>query len=268
MSIVTLAGFITWVLLAPGNAALPLKPPKHGGVYVIAHRGVHDGIPENTLPAYEKAIEIGADFIEIDVRTSKDGRFVSIHNAGVDAYTRDAEGPVASFTFDQLRALDIGSRVGPKWKETRIPAFEEILDLCKGRIGIYLDLKNAPIPELARIVKTRGMEHEVVWYMGGSMAPLLRAECPECIEMPDPGPEMFLPGLLSTVKPRIVATTWKHCSQVFVEKCHAAGALVFSDDDGPETWPLLLERGVDGIQTDHPEELIRLLDARGKSREK
>ncbi|HOV75198.1 MAG TPA: glycerophosphodiester phosphodiesterase family protein [Candidatus Hydrogenedentes bacterium] len=266
MCLMALIGCMAWAMLAAGNEALPLKPPKQGGVYVIAHRGVHDGIPENTLPAYKKAIEIGADFVEIDVRTTKDGHFVSIHNGEVNAYTKDAEGPVASFTLEQLRAMDIGSRVGPQWKEARIPTLEEILELCKGRIGIYLDLKNAPIPELARIVKARGMEHEMVWYIGGSMAPLLRSECPDCIAMPDPGPEMFLPGLLSTVKPRIVATTWKHCSRTFVEKCHASGALVFCDDGGPETWQPLLERGVDGIQTDRPEELIRLLGDRDKNR--
>lgn len=268
MDIAAMVGLAMCAVLAAGNAALPLDPPKHGGVYVIAHRGAHEGIPENTLPAYEKAIELGVDFVEIDTRTTKDGAIVSIHNGEVDAYTKDAKGPVASFTLEQLRAMDIGSRVGPQWKETRIPTFDEILDTCKGRIGIYLDLKNAAIPDLAKLIHARGMEHDIVWYIGGSMVPILRKECPECIEMPDPGPEMFLPSLLTGVKPRVVASTWKHCSKTFVEKCHAAGALVFTDDGGPDTWQPLLERGVDGIQTDHPADLIRLLDERGKAKEK
>ncbi|MFP6616763.1 MAG: glycerophosphodiester phosphodiesterase [Candidatus Hydrogenedentota bacterium] len=48
-------------------------PPRNGGIYVIAHRGAHQGIPENTLEAYQKAIDLGCDFVEIDVRTTKDG---------------------------------------------------------------------------------------------------------------------------------------------------------------------------------------------------
>ena len=65
MNITAMAGCAVCMALAAGNAALPLNPPRHGGVYVIAHRGAHDdGIPENTLPAYKKAIELGADFVE------------------------------------------------------------------------------------------------------------------------------------------------------------------------------------------------------------
>jgi len=64
----------------------PLKPPRHGDIYVIAHRGAHNGIPENSIPAYQKAIDLGADFVEVDIRTSSDGHFISIHNSTVDAY--------------------------------------------------------------------------------------------------------------------------------------------------------------------------------------
>ena len=108
---------------APGED-LPLRAPKHGGVYVVAHRGAHEGIPENTLAAYQKAIDLGVDFVEIDVRTTKDGRFVSIHNSTVDAYGDGATGEVMDFTLAELRALDIGSRVGPEWEGAKVPTFD------------------------------------------------------------------------------------------------------------------------------------------------
>ena len=72
---------VVWGLL--GDSPAGLKPPKHDGVYVVAHRGAHEGIPENTLPAYQKAIDLGADFVEIDVRTTKDGKFTVEFSATV-----------------------------------------------------------------------------------------------------------------------------------------------------------------------------------------
>ena len=82
------------------------KPPNNGDVYVVAHRGAHQGIPENSLPAYQKAIDLGADFVEIDVRTTKDGELVSIHNGTVDAYGEGFSGEVAEMTgFSSLTSF-------------------------------------------------------------------------------------------------------------------------------------------------------------------
>ncbi len=67
LSLVVVLFFCTFVVAAEPRF---YQLPKHGNIYVIAHRGVHHGIPENTLPAYQKAIELGADFVEIDVRTT------------------------------------------------------------------------------------------------------------------------------------------------------------------------------------------------------
>ena len=70
--------------------AIPRQPLND--VYVIAHRGAHKNMPENSLPAYRKAIDLGCDFVEIDVRTTKDGRFVSMHNSGIDEYVQGSGG--------------------------------------------------------------------------------------------------------------------------------------------------------------------------------
>lgn len=245
-------------------ADIGLKPPKHGGIYVVAHRGAHEGIPENSLAAYQKAIDLECDFVEIDVRTTKDGKFVSVHNSTIDSYVPGKTGKVKEMTLDELRALDIGARVGDQWKGTKIPTFEEILDLCKGKIGIYLDLKDAPVPELVKVVQAKGMEKEVIWYVGGKNLSDLKSSCPECFEMPDPGPEKNLAKLLDEHKPRIVASVWEFLSKSFVESCHKAGAIVICDEDGTDCWKDMLAWGTDGIQTDHPADLIEYLQKNPK----
>ena len=239
------------------------SPPRHGDVYVVAHRGAHLGIPENTLAAYRKAIEIGVDFVEIDVRTTADHHLVSIHNGDIDTYVTDGTGgEVADMTLTQLRALDIGSRVDPGWRDEKIPTFEEILQLCDGAVGIYLDLKDADVDTLVQMVRSHNMTGQVLWY--ASPQELLRVAeiCPECLIMPDPGPEENLPLLIETFHPRIIAAVWRHCSQSFVQTCHRAGALAIVDESDSTCWRDALAWGCDGIQTDTPAHLIAYLRSR------
>jgi glycerophosphoryl diester phosphodiesterase len=238
--------------------------PNNGNTYVIAHRGVHNGIPENSLAAYQKAIDLRCDFIEIDVRKSKDGRMVSIHNSTIDAYVSGATGKVSDFTLAELKALDIGERLGLQWKNTRIPTIEEILQLCRGQIGIYLDLKEPHVPELVSIIKKYGMERDIVWYIPSSyMAAIkdLKSLCPDCLPMPDPGPAGNIVEVIKQVQPLVIATDMGELSEEYMKIAREHHTMVFVDEDkGDEAeWTKILNWGAEGIQTDKPQELIRFL---------
>ena len=93
-------------------------------IEVIAHRGEHIECPENTLPAIQKAIDLGCDWVEIDVRTTRDGHFVLMHNGRVDA-TTDGLGAVADLTLAAVKALDAGARKA-KYRGTRVPTLDEL----------------------------------------------------------------------------------------------------------------------------------------------
>lgn len=259
-----LVGFLAAAPLPPGNGVLP--PPRHRGIYVVAHRGAHQGIPENTVAAYRKAAELGVDFVEVDLRETKDGAIVSVHNANVDAYTKDATGPVKSFTLEELKKMDIGSRIGPEWKDERIPTFDEILGAVKGKCGIYLDLKDAPVAKLLEIIRKYGMERNVIWYASPAQQKEVAKLCPECIPMPDPGIEAFLKMTLKNHSPKVIASDVEHATASFVATCHEAGAIVIADDSKPEDWDAMLANGLDGIQTDEPAELIAYLQKRAAGR--
>jgi len=110
----------------------------------IAHRGASAYAPENTIAAFDKAVEMKADYIEIDVQRSKDGKLVVIHDTTVDR-TTDGSGKVGNLTFNELRNLDAGSWKGEQFAGAQIPTFDEILDRYHGKIGILIELK---APEL------------------------------------------------------------------------------------------------------------------------
>jgi len=240
-----------------------LPEPRHGGVYVVAHRGAHIGIPENTLAAYEAAIEMGVDFVEVDLRTTQDGHIVSIHNKEIDSYVTDGRrGLVSVMTLEQLKQLDIGGKIGPQWSGERIPTFEEILELCKGRVGIYLDLKDASVDKVVSIVNKWDMARQILWYADFDELDRVAELCPECVLMPDPGPEGNLQKVIERFEPSVIAAVWRYYSRSFAAKCHRAGTIVIVDESGPACWLDALAWNTDGIQSDRPAQLIALLEHR------
>ncbi len=238
--------------------------PKNGKTYVVAHRGAHIGIPENSLPAFQKAIDLGCDFVEIDTRMTKDGQIVSVHNSTIDQYVVGHKGKVSDYTLAELKAMSIGEKTGPEWKNTTIPTFEEILQLCHGKIGIYLDLKEPLIKELLPIIRKYGMERDIIWYISSGRIEeikLLQSLCKECLPLPDPGPEKNIAAVCKQVHPLVLATDMGNLSESFVKTAREHGAKVIVDEKTgtPEEWEQMLKWGTDGIQTDNPEALIRFL---------
>ncbi|HIE28510.1 TPA: glycerophosphodiester phosphodiesterase [Candidatus Poribacteria bacterium] len=112
----------------------------------IAHRGASGYEPENTIRAFEKAIELGADMVELDVHLSRDGRLIVMHNASVDK-TTDGSGYIKDLTLQELKTFDAG-------KGEQIPTLQEAIDCVKGRCGLYIELKGEyterPVVELIR----------------------------------------------------------------------------------------------------------------------
>ncbi|MCB9260668.1 MAG: glycerophosphodiester phosphodiesterase family protein [Ignavibacteriales bacterium] len=253
------------IILSSCSTTSNFPKPKNGNTYVIAHRGAHKNIPENTLAAYQKAIDLGCDFVEIDVRKTKDGKFVSIHNSTIDNYVEGKTGKVKDFTLTELKEMNIGKRFGPEWENERIPTLKEILELCKDKIGIYLDLKEPYVKEILDIVKNFQMEENIVWYIPASeieVIKVLKLICPNCLPMPDPGPKENIKIVNSEIQPKIIATDMGELNADYMKIAKSLKLKVFVDEDeGTEPeWQKIIEWGTDGIQTDDPEKLINYLN--------
>jgi glycerophosphoryl diester phosphodiesterase len=121
----------------------------------IGHRGAKAYAPENTLKSFKKALEIGIDAVELDVRKTKDNQLVVIHDADIKR-TTNGEGFVSAFTLKEIQGFDAGS--GEK-----IPTLEEVLDFLDKKVKVFVELKEIGIEEqVLAIVKEKGLEKNVV----------------------------------------------------------------------------------------------------------
>ncbi|MGC8781706.1 MAG: glycerophosphodiester phosphodiesterase, partial [Anaerolineae bacterium] len=107
---------------------------------IFAHRGACRVAPENTLPAFLAAMDLGADGVELDVQYSSDGKLMVIHNPSLEA-TTNGTGRVTAHTFDELRALDAGAHFAAEFAGTPIPTLDEVLELAAGRLLVNIELK-------------------------------------------------------------------------------------------------------------------------------
>lgn len=147
--------------------------------YICAHRAnTYDGVyktmncPENSVPAVERCIQKGLDMVEIDVRMTRDGKLVCCHDEGISMVT-NGTGNVADLTFEQIRVFDAKVRAkGLVVKGVKMATLGEILDTCKDRIWVNLDLSKVTGADFAKKVVDEivlhGMEDQVTCYIGSS----------------------------------------------------------------------------------------------------
>ena len=143
-----------------------MKRPDVNRPLIFAHRGACRVAPENTLHAFEAAIGLGADGVELDVQYSSDGKLVVIHNPRLEETTSGA-GRVTAHTFEELRGLDAGSHFGPQFAGTPLPSLQEVLDLLKGRLLINIEIKAFELAstlghDVVAAVRERDMADQVV----------------------------------------------------------------------------------------------------------
>lgn len=120
---------------------------------MVAHRGLSGIAPQNSIPAVEKAVEYGYDGCEFDLHTTKDGKWVVIHDDTVDAMT-DGEGEVSSFTLEEIRRLKLDSGNGiENYKNLQIPTLEEVLEIiAESKTTPVIELKTCDVKYLPSLI--------------------------------------------------------------------------------------------------------------------
>ena len=231
---------------------------------VIAHRGASGERPENTMSAYRLAIEQRADMIEIDLHRTRDGAIPITHDASLEHL--GGQGEIADATFTQVRALDAGDG-------EHVPQLHEVLDAFGGQIpfnlelkiggrGAYTGLEAIAIAEVER----RGLLAETLFssFYDGVLA-RLRAEsaAARIALLISRGSAVNWAERARVLRAEALNPELAHVTPELVRAAHGEGLAVYVFTVDPlEQMQRMLDLGVDGVFTNHPARLRRLLDSR------
>ena len=234
---------------------------------VISHMGCGGHAPENTLAGVRKAIELGADAVEVDVHSCLEGVPVVIHDHTVDR-TTDGAGSVHSMSLAGLRELNAAATFAGWPTAEQVPTLEEVVRETRGRILLVLDVKRTDIEgAVMEVIRMNGaMDDVMIWSTHPHVVAQLRDYQPSI-------PAALLTG----------GEEWRDMDQFFREAlwrnaqaCSIEYSLLTHDVAraaqrrglGPYTWTVndedhmrhAIDCGVAGIITDYPDRLLHVLD--------
>ncbi len=195
---------------------------------VLAHRGANKRAPQNTIPAFKKAVEFNADGIETDVHLSKDGQIVICHNYTIDE-TSTGKGLITDYTCEELKKFDFGSYFSDEFKGVTLPTITELFDVVKDMTLINIEIK-APKVKNDLVKKTI----ETIHKYGIADSVIISCFNPECIRESkeiDPG---IRTGLLyeddDLGKEIMSFGVEKYCEQLKANAAHPMRSLISKEE--------------------------------------
>lgn len=242
-------------------------------VMVIAHRGFSGTAPENTLIAFKKALDLGVDMIELDVHLSKDAEVVVIHDETLNR-TTNGKGKVAEYTLKELKQLDAGSFLSPQFSGERIPTLREVLQIVKGRIPLAIELKKGDMGRYTIIdladrafqeIEKMGMLNQVIFASFElSAIERIQERNPHIPVALNFGKEWNFPEEMTGGKSiSVLSCRARVLNPYNISTAHKQGIKVLAWTlNTEEEMEQFLRLGVDGIITNYPDRLIKILQKR------
>ncbi len=237
---------------------------------VVAHRGMLQHAPENTLANFRACLELRLGF-EFDVQKTKDGILVCIHDESVDR-TTDGSGKVSELTLKQIRHLDAGSWFDPKFGNEKVPTIEDVLKLVaeykQHDVLIAVDLKAEGVEQdVVRIAEKYGVLHRLL-FIGSTIADsTVRDHIKQTSSKSHSAAvanidDEFTMALALSNADWVYFRYLPSAEQISAvhqagKRAFIAGATVSGDDR--DNWQHVAESGIDAILTDYPLELSALL---------
>lgn len=236
---------------------------KEHPVQISQHRAANYYAPENTLVAMYKSIQLDADYVEFDVRTSRDGQFFILHDGNLGR-TTNGEGNAAEWDAASLAGLEASWDFGKPFAGLRIPTLEETMQTLGGKTGLYVDAKAIAPEALAEQLKLHNLVDTSVIYQSPEYLIKLKAINPDLKPLCPLHDAKDIESLAASVHPFGFDVSWDILSEDLIRRCHALGIQVFSDAmDEHETaqdYQQAVAWGIDVIQTDFPLRVMRAME--------
>ncbi len=230
-------------------------------VLISYHRGANRYAPENTVASLEKAAALGADYIEFDIRPTKDGKYMLLHDGTLDR-TTGATGPIRNAPSGTVSELSAGTWFGRPFAAQRVPTLDEALTAIGKKSHAYLDAKDITPEDLLAAMRKYDLVERSVVYQSARYLEKLKALEPKVRALPPLGRvEQF--DRVAALSPYAFDTNWSILSQELIDRAHKAGIKVFSDAMSNEQVDQYLRAmgwGIDLIQTDHPLRVLRAVE--------
>ncbi len=251
--IIIAAGSTAAVIAVIGSTLLIEEPDWQEPAEIIAHRGGSAVAPENTMAAFERGIADGTDWLELDVQENADGVVVVEHDRDFMRAT-GVRLEVWQATNDDLADIDIGSVFAPEFSDQRVPTLREVLELAKGRTGVFIELKyyghDVSLEEkVVDLVDEMGMASDIVImslnYDGVRKTAALRPNWTYGLL------NAVAIGNLTRLEVDFLALTANATSLAMIRQTHKRGMKIYAwtINDPVQMW-VMMSRGVDGIITD------------------
>lgn len=278
----------------PSFQLLRERENKSEYVWVAAHRGDWIYAPENSIDALKHAIFFGADLIETDVRLTKDGKIIMMHDYTVDR-TTDGTGTISDLTLEEIQKLHLRNNFGGM-TDLKVPTLEEFIEIAKDKILLYLDKASYDLPgneqghlvkELLKVLKVHGVLEQSVFVLDWpyekaraifgedlekviycpvieDKIPNLSAYVDEYIQKLKPVAFQFRMATLDSETYKQLPKVLKSGSKAFVAATwadHTANHndLVSTFERPSKGWGWLLEQGFSILETNYPKDLIYYL---------
>ena len=242
-----------------------LKEKSFTPPWIVAHRGYKKKYPENTLAAFQAAMDAGVPMIELDVTLSRDRKLVVIHDATLER-TTNGHGPVHDYTLEELKQLDAGSWFHSDFADQRLPELGEVLELVNGRVITNIEIKShayephhppdAIEKQVVEMVKKKNLQNSILIsnFDGNVLEQISLMEAPPQIALISKSP---LERNTVEICKRLNTFSWHPTQQIVtprqVRKLHVAGIRVFPYKvDTPENCARMIGLKVDGVITDDP----------------
>ena len=218
------------------------------------------------MAAFEAVYKAGADYFEVDIRTTSDGKLVLMHDGNAER-TAGVKEDISKMTFEQVRNLDAGGKFSPEFSGTQVPTFDEALTFAEGKMGIYMDCKQASAKDLVEAVRAHHMQEHVVVYCGRQLCKAIQELEPAMKLMPESRNAASAQSLIDDLHLKVMAFDAGDFKDDVIAVAKAAHVQIYVDRLGPAdneaSWQEAIDRGADGIQTDKPAELASYLRAKG-----